>query len=95
MDWIFSGTAHLLAAAKFKHYFWGLSLLAFYGTECTLVPMVPDEVKLCNEHDLFFQYLHQCMEVCAELRFTRRIHIQYNTDTAFLYDSKNSPTARK
>lgn len=56
---------------------------------------LPDKVKLCNEHDLFFQNLYQTMKICTEFRFTSCINIQHDTDATFFYDSKHSPTARQ
>ena len=56
---------------------------------------LPNEVKLCNKHDLFLEYLDQCMKVSTELRFTFCVHIQYNGDTPLFDYSKNSSTVRK
>ena len=56
---------------------------------------LPNEVKLCNKHDLLLEYLDQCMKVSTELRFTFCVHIQYNGDTPLLNYSKNASTVRK
>ena len=59
------------------------------------VHKVPDNVKLCNKHDLFLQYLNQTMKIGAELRFTCCIYIQHNADATLFYDSKNPSTIGK
>ena len=66
----------------------------FKHFKCHLVHK-PDKVKLCNKHDLLFQYLYQPMKISAKLGFTCCIHIQHNADATLFYDSKNSPAGRK
>ena len=76
--------------------FWPLCVL--FSQLLLLVHVVlnlPNEVKLCNKHDLFLEYLDQCMKVSTELRFTFCVHIQYNGDTPLLDYSKNPSTVTK
>lgn len=70
------------------------NIYPFFQIFCHLAHK-PDKVKLCNKHDLLFQYLYQPMKISAKFRFTCCIHIQNNADTTLFYDTKNSPTVRK
>ena len=92
----YSTDDHSTAVQLYLRLAWGnvWIIYPFFQIFCHLAHK-PDKVKLCNKHDLLFQYLYQPMKISTKLRFTCCIHIQNNADTTLFYDTKNSPTVRK